>query len=236
MEHSYWLNLQKRALLGLHQGPSSRTNNDVVTYMAFIWHHILGPAQEEKKMLIKWRPNFLGKTQSSIISLFNISKNISCRMRIIALNVEGEGLDILTWALCCSVLLVRSDWHKIKLLIYFHLLLETYNIKTKFHDHFFLTCFIMRFFVQICELFRIHVTFHSLYFCVIWSSCKRIWVVHCLIILHWTSFLCIAWYLPCTTILCLRTKTFIFYKWRLKGDYMKRWIQKGSNLEWSFRV
>jgi hypothetical protein len=111
-------------------------------------------------------------------------------MHIIVLNVEGEGLDMLTWAVCCSVLLVRSSWHKIKLLIYFHLLLESYNIKTKFHDHFiFLTCFIMRIFVQICELFRIHVTFHNLYFCVIWSSCKRIWVVHCLIILHSTSFL-----------------------------------------------
>jgi hypothetical protein len=161
-------------------------------------------------MLVKWRPNFLGKTQSSIISLFNISKNLSCWMHINVLNVEGEGWDILSGALCCSVLLVRSNWHKIKLLIYFHLLLESYNIKTKFHDHFFFTCFIMRIFVQICELFCIHVTFHNLYFCVIWSSCKRIWVVHCLIILHSTSFFGIAWYLPCTTILCLRTKTFFF--------------------------
>jgi hypothetical protein len=107
----------------------------VVTYMALFWHHILGASSRKEKMLRKWRPNFLGKTQSSIISLFNISKKFSCRIHIIVLNVEGEGLDILTWALCCSVLLVRLNWHKIKLLIYFHLLLEWYNIKTKFHDH-----------------------------------------------------------------------------------------------------
>jgi hypothetical protein len=61
MEHSYWLNLQKRALLGLHQGPSSRTNNDVVTYMALFWHHILGPAQEEEKNARKMKTQLLGQ-------------------------------------------------------------------------------------------------------------------------------------------------------------------------------
>lgn len=202
------------------------------------WHYfgiISWASSRRKKMLVKWRTNFLGKTQSSIISLFNISKNLSCRIRIIVLNLEGEWLDILTWALCCFVLLVRSNWHKIKLLIYFHLLLESYNIKTKFHDHFFfkhvlswefLCKFVSRF------VFMLHST---IYICVLFDHLARE-LCNCLIILHWTSFLCIAWYLPCTTILYSRTKTFIFYKWRLKGDYMKRWIQKGSNLEWSFRV
>jgi hypothetical protein len=109
-------------------------------------------------------------------------------MHIIVLNVERKGLDILTWALCCSVLLMRSNWHKIKLLIiYFHLLLESYIIKAKFHDPFFWHVLSWEFLCKFVSCF-VFMLYSKIYiFCVIWSSCKRIWVVHCLIILHSTS-------------------------------------------------
>jgi hypothetical protein len=134
---------------------------------------------------------------------------------------------ILTRALCCSVLLVRSNWHKIKLFIYFHLLLESYNIKTKFHDHFIFKCFIMRIFVQICELFHIHVTFHNLYVCVIWSSCKRIWVVHCLVILHSTSFFCIAWYSTLHNNFVFKDKNIHFLH-----VMIERWLYEKTDTKW----
>jgi hypothetical protein len=43
-------------------------------------------------------------------------------------------MNIFTWASCCSPLVVRRNKHKVKILIYFHLFIESYNIKTKIHD------------------------------------------------------------------------------------------------------
>jgi hypothetical protein len=43
-------------------------------------------------------------------------------------------MNIFTWASCCSTLLVKRNKYKVKILIYFCLILESYGIKTKFHD------------------------------------------------------------------------------------------------------